>query len=197
MNNTLKNILWLLLGGFMISCCYFAGALILMMTIVGILPGIEAIKIAIVCLWPFGTEVRQAKEPYGCCLIFPFHLFWLLYVGFALYLIHLCLGAFFYITYIGRPLARKHFEMCKLALYPFGYKVDFQGLIWRSRAGVCLSKNDVYRARLNCANIKSPSCYTLQDGDFTYINIRSSRSLNFLVSMSKRLYNVSYKGEDR
>ena len=47
------NLIWLLLGGFIIAVEYFIGSLILILTIIGIPFGIQTLKMGSLAIWPF------------------------------------------------------------------------------------------------------------------------------------------------
>ena len=53
----LGNILWFLLGGFLISLVYFVVGFLYCVTIIGIPFGYQLWKFGVFSLWPFGTEV--------------------------------------------------------------------------------------------------------------------------------------------
>jgi len=55
--NTLGNLLWIVLSGFIIFLIYLFGSIILMITIVGIPFGIQTLKIAYLALVPFGMDI--------------------------------------------------------------------------------------------------------------------------------------------
>ena len=61
--NLLGNIVWLLLGGLAVAVEYFVSGLALCLTIVGIPFGIQALKLGLLALLPFGqTSVRTDQE---------------------------------------------------------------------------------------------------------------------------------------
>lgn len=50
------------------------------------------------------------------------HILWIL-PGILICVTHLLLGSILYVTYIGRAMARKHFDMAKPAIFMFGFTV--------------------------------------------------------------------------
>ena len=38
-----------------------------LLTIIGIPIALQTFKIGLLCLWPFGSTVRDTKSPTGCC----------------------------------------------------------------------------------------------------------------------------------
>lgn len=120
--NLLLNILWFLLGGWLVFLAYLLGALILCITIVGIPFGIQCFKLSILGLAPFGTEIREREPPSGVLAIIM-NVIWILLPGLELALLHLALAAIFAITIIGLPFAAQHLKMTRLAILPFGFRV--------------------------------------------------------------------------
>lgn len=118
----LGNILWILFGGFIIALEYLIASILLMITIVGIPFGIQALKMADIALWPFGRDTRTTQSALGC-LPTLFNLLWILVGGFWIFLTHLILGLLCAITIIGIPFARQHFKLASLALTPFGREI--------------------------------------------------------------------------
>ena len=119
----LGNILWLLFGVLECALGYFAGSLALMITIIGIPFGIQTFKLGILCLWPFGSQVRENPESNGC-LSLVMNIFWLIFGGLATCLGHLFFGILLCLTIIGIPFAMEHFKMAKLSLLPFGKTIE-------------------------------------------------------------------------
>ncbi|MBN2805015.1 MAG: YccF domain-containing protein [Prolixibacteraceae bacterium] len=120
--STLGNILWIILGGFIIALEYLVSGILMMITIVGIPFGIQAFKMAELALWPFGREIRQNAFASGC-LGTLMNLIWIIIGGFWIFLTHLFLGVLLSITIIGIPFGRQHFKLAALALTPFGHDV--------------------------------------------------------------------------
>lgn len=121
--STLGNILWIILGGFIIAIEYLVSGLVMMITIVGIPFGLQAFKMAELALWPFGREVKQNAFASGC-LGTIMNLIWIIIGGFWIFLTHLFLGVLLSITIIGIPFGRQHFKLAALALTPFGHEVS-------------------------------------------------------------------------
>lgn len=113
------NILWLLLGGFEAAIGYFTGSVALAITIVGLPVAMQTFKIGMLCLWPFGTEVRKTSSPSGCIRI-PLNFIWLIFGGLWACLVHIFFGLLLCITVVGFPWSKQHFKMATLSLAPFG-----------------------------------------------------------------------------
>jgi uncharacterized membrane protein YccF (DUF307 family) len=85
------NLLWWLFGGLEAAIGYFTGSLALACTIIGIPFAIQTFKIGLLCLWPFGSIVRESNSPTGCIRI-PLNLLWLIFGGLWACLMHLFFG---------------------------------------------------------------------------------------------------------
>lgn len=121
--NLLLNILWFLLGGWLIFLAYLLGGLILCITIIGIPFGIQCFKLSVLGLAPFGREIRETDPPSGLLSVIM-NVIWILLPGLELAVIHLVLAAIFAVTIIGLPFAAQHLKMTRMALLPFGFRVD-------------------------------------------------------------------------
>ncbi len=115
----LGNIIWLIFGGLETAIGYFLSSLALMITIVGIPFGIKTIKIGILCLWPFGSQVVE-NSSIGGCLDLIMNIIWIFIGGIWICLTHLLFGGLLYITILGIPFGKQHFKLARLALTPFG-----------------------------------------------------------------------------
>ena len=54
---TVGNILWLILAGIWLAIGYTVAGLVMCITIIGIPFGIQAFKLSLLALWPFGSTV--------------------------------------------------------------------------------------------------------------------------------------------
>ena len=114
------NIVFFVLGGFIIFFGYVLGGIILCLTIVGIPFGFQCFKLAGAVLAPFGHDVFQTEPP-GGALSTILNIIWIILPGLELAIMHLLLAAFFAVTIIGFPLAVQHMKLVKVALLPFGH----------------------------------------------------------------------------
>lgn len=117
------NLLWWLFGGLEAAIGYFTGSLALALTIIGIPLALQTMKIGLLCLWPFGSTVRDTDSPMGCIRI-PLNILWILFGGLWAWLCHILFGVLLFITIIGIPFAKQHFKMASLSLTPFGKEVE-------------------------------------------------------------------------
>ena len=113
------NILWFILGGFLISLYYAIVGILFCVTIIGIPFGVQLFKIAGLALWPFGHEVTAGPSDTGCLSVLM-NIIWIIFGGIEIALMHLAFGIIFCLTIVGIPFGLQHFKMAILALVPFG-----------------------------------------------------------------------------
>ena len=117
------NILWLILGGILISLYYALVGLLFCLSIIGIPFGLQLFKMAGFALWPFGREVVSGPNDAGCLSILM-NIIWILCGGIEIAILHVWFGIIFCITIIGIPFGLQHFKMALLALAPFGKEIS-------------------------------------------------------------------------
>ncbi|WP_113671561.1 YccF domain-containing protein [Vallitalea guaymasensis] len=117
----LGNLIWIVFGGLISSILWFIAGLILCITIVFIPFGRQCFKISNFVLWPFGSDVNIGN--FG---IFGLagNIIWIMLFGWELCILHLIVGLIFCITVVGIPFGLQHFKFAKLALVPFGAKIN-------------------------------------------------------------------------
>jgi len=120
--NLLLNIIWLILGGFIVVIAYLLGGVLLCITIIGIPFGIQCFKLAGLALAPFGREIREKEPPSGALAVIM-NIIWIILPGLELAIFHLFMALVLALTIIGLPLAAQHLKMTRLALIPFGFEV--------------------------------------------------------------------------
>lgn len=118
----LGNIIWLVFGGFLVALEYLVSSIALFITIIGIPFGLQTLKIGILALWPFGSEVVSTDSAHGC-LSTLMNIIWFFVGGIWIFLTHVILGVIFCITIIGIPFGMQHFKLAGLALTPFGHDI--------------------------------------------------------------------------
>ena len=119
------NILWVVLGGLLVSLGYLLGGLVLCLTIVGIPFGVQIMRLGFFALWPFGGEVVSRENPVGCLSV-VMNVLWIIFGGIEVALSHLTLGAILCCTIIGIPFGLQHFKLMIYALVPFGHAVIYR-----------------------------------------------------------------------
>ena len=115
------NIIWLLVGGLETAFEYFVAGVALCITIIGIPFGVQAIKLGVLMLWPFGSRVDLMPGQPGC-LSTIMNILWLI-AGLPICLTHLFFGIILCITIVGIPFGMQHFKFAGIALTPFGRTV--------------------------------------------------------------------------
>ena len=113
------NLIWLIFGGFFAALGYFAGGLLACLTIIGFPFGVQAFKIGVATLAPFGLEIRESEsagEPVNVIL----NIIWAVLFGWEITLMHLTAALILAITIVGIPFAQQHIKLIPLAIAPFG-----------------------------------------------------------------------------
>lgn len=118
----LGNILWLILGGLLVTLCYYLVGLLFCITIIGIPFGVQLFKIGTFALWPFGSQVASDTNDGGCLAILM-NVLWVLFGGIEVATIHVVFGLLCCLTIVGIPFGLQHFKMMILAIVPFGKKI--------------------------------------------------------------------------
>ena len=119
--NLLLNLIWLILGGFIVVLAYLLGGIVMCITIIGIPFGFQCFKLAGLALAPFGREIYETEPPGGALAVI-LNILWLVLVGLGLAVFHLVIALALGVTIIGLPLAMQHLKMTRLALLPFGFE---------------------------------------------------------------------------
>ncbi len=118
----LGNLIWLIFGGLEAAIGYFAGSVVLAITIIGIPWALQTFKLGLLCLWPFGSTVTDSRSSNGC-LTLPLNILWIIFGGLWACLMHIFFGVLLCITIVGIPWGKQHFKMAGLSLTPFGKEV--------------------------------------------------------------------------
>ena len=120
--NIIGNIIWIVLGGWLIFLEYLIGGVLLCLTIIGIPFGYQCFKLALLALIPFGKKVVSTESSTGCFSVIM-NVLWIILGGIWIAFTHLLLAFFFAITIIGIPFAIQHLKLAGLALTPFGKEI--------------------------------------------------------------------------
>jgi uncharacterized membrane protein YccF (DUF307 family) len=125
----LLNALWLFTGGIWMAAAWLLGALIMVLTIVGLPWARAAFTIATYTLLPFGFTAVRRDAVYGRAdlgtgaLGLLGNLIWFVLAGWWLALAHLVHAALLAVTIIGIPFAWAHLKLAGLALWPIGREI--------------------------------------------------------------------------
>lgn len=118
----LGNIIWLIFGGLATAVEYILASLPFLLSIIGIPFGLQTLKLGMLALWPFGSQVVESESSSGC-LSLIMNIIWICIGGIWICLTHLFFGVLLCITIIGIPFGKQHFKMAGLSLTPFGKKI--------------------------------------------------------------------------
>jgi uncharacterized membrane protein YccF (DUF307 family) len=118
--NVIGNLLWIILGGFLLSLFWAVAGLLCCITVIGIPMGIQCFKIAGFVLTPFGKNIILGN--FG---VFGFiaNLLWIFLLGWELAITSLSLGLVCCLTIVGIPFGIQYFKFAQLAFLPFGARV--------------------------------------------------------------------------
>ncbi len=117
--NFLGNVIWLVFGGFLTGMGYILGGLVVCLTIIGIPFGVQAMKLGIATMTPFGRTIVPTKELEESRFIL-FNIIWALFFGWEIAVTHLAHAILLAITIVGIPFAKQHIKLIPLSLTPFG-----------------------------------------------------------------------------
>ncbi len=114
------NILWIVFGGLISALGWLLTGCLWCITVVGIPVGIQCFKLSSISLNPFGKEVVYE----GGAGSFLLNILWLIFSGWELALTNFLLGCVLCITIIGIPWGKQYFKIAKVALAPFGARIE-------------------------------------------------------------------------
>lgn len=118
---TIANIIWVVLGGFVLSIGYFLVGLLSCLLIVTIPVGIAFFRMGRYVLWPFGKKVvPNPNAGFGTKII---NIIWFLLFGWALALGHVMAALGQALTIIGLANAMVSIKMIPVSCFPFGKQI--------------------------------------------------------------------------
>ena len=112
----LGNIIWILLS----AIGWWIMGILWCITVVGIPVGVQCFKLSSISLNPFGKKIVND----GGTVSFLLNILWLIISGWELALGNAIIGCLFCITIVGIPFGKQFFKIAKVALMPFGAKVE-------------------------------------------------------------------------
>jgi uncharacterized membrane protein YccF (DUF307 family) len=115
------NLIWLILVGIWAFIAWMIAALIMTILIITIPFAIQAFKIGVFSLWPFGRTVVKRRDAGVGSLIG--NVLWFVLCGWWLALVHLIGGIALCITIIGIPLGLGNFKLIPISLWPMGREI--------------------------------------------------------------------------
>ena len=115
------NLIWLVLCGFWMAVGYLLAALLMFILIITIPFALQAVKLAVFALWPFGKTLVKRPDAGAASAIG--NVIWLILAGWWLALGHLITGVALCITIIGIPLGLGNFKLIPVSLWPMGREI--------------------------------------------------------------------------
>ena len=123
------NLLWLILGGWLMGLGWILAGVIMAITIVGLPWARSCFMIARYSFWPFGYDIVSRDEVNGRSdmgtgtLGTIGNVIWFIFAGWWLALAHLSLAVGLAFTIIGIPFAWAHVKLAMASLFPVGKTV--------------------------------------------------------------------------
>lgn len=123
---TIGNLIWLILGGFLMGLAWWLVGLLAFMTIVGIPWGKACFVIGQFTFLPFGREAvsrrdLNQRDDIGTGLLGLIgNVIWFIFAGAWLAIGHIISALACFITIIGIPFGIQHLKLAVLALAPIG-----------------------------------------------------------------------------
>lgn len=130
----LLNIIWLVCGGFVSACAWFAAGILAAISVVGLPWAPACFRIGGFTLMPFGREAvdRRLLTGYDDAASGPLgtvgNVIWLITLGLPLAVVHLAAAVLLACTIIGIPFAWQHVKLAGISLWPIGTEVVDAGL---------------------------------------------------------------------
>ena len=120
--NCCCNVLWFIFGGFFSFLSWIVAGIFLCVTIIGIPFGLQAFKIGVFVLFPFGKDSVPSNNTLTTCQVVG-NVFWIIFFGIWIAISNFFFGILCFITIIGIPFGYQFFKIAKLGLAPFGYDI--------------------------------------------------------------------------
>lgn len=125
----LFNILWFVMGGFIMGLMWWLVGLVCFVSIIGIPFGRSCFVIGEMAFWPFGQDAVNRRyinryDDLGTGALGSLgNIIWFLLFGIWLAIGHLCHAVGCFITIIGIPFGLQHLKLAMLTLTPIGKTV--------------------------------------------------------------------------
>ena len=123
------NILWFLLGGFLMGLGWWLAGLVCALTIVGLPWAKACFVIGQFAFWPFGREAVSRAAVNGTddigtgTLGVVGNILWFIFAGLWLAMGHLASALACFVTIIGIPFGIQHIKLAVVALAPIGQTI--------------------------------------------------------------------------
>ena len=133
----LLNLIWVLLGGWIMAAAWLLAGLVAALSIVGLPWARACFSIALFSLWPFGREavprhLLTGREDIGTGpLGLVGNVIWAVVFGVWLAIGHLVAAVACGVTIIGIPFAFQHVKLAGISLMPIGMSVVDSDALYR------------------------------------------------------------------
>ena len=123
------NIIWFVLGGFIMGLAWWLAGILCYVSIIGIPWGKACFVIGQFTFWPFGKEAVRREHLTGKgdvgtgTLGLAGNIIWLVLIGIWLAIGHVISGILCCITIIGIPFGIQHFKLVTISLMPIGMTI--------------------------------------------------------------------------
>ena len=151
MLRAIANLLWFVLGGFIMGLGWWLAGLLMLISIVGIPWARSCFVFGGFCFFPFGQEAIDREEltgrpdlgtgPLGTIA----NIIWFILAGWWLALGHIVSAIANFVTIIGIPFAIQHLKLAGCALAPVGKTVVSKEVAAAARRRNALARMDVIR----------------------------------------------------
>ena len=127
--NFLLNVIWVVLGGFVMATAWLIAGVLAAVTVIGLPWARACFNIALFSLWPFGREAVSRRDLTGRedlgTGVFGLigNIIWLVVFGVWLAIGHLVSAVACAVTIIGIPFAVQHVKLAMISLAPIGMAV--------------------------------------------------------------------------
>ena len=129
MISALFNVLWVVLGGFVMAVGWWLAGLLCAITIIGLPWARSCFVVGRFSLWPFGQKAVNRRDLSGRgdlgtgALGLIGNVLWFLVAGWWLAIGHLSSALACFITIVGIPFGIQHIKLAVIALAPVGMTV--------------------------------------------------------------------------
>lgn len=123
------NLLWFILGGFVMGLAWWLAGLVMLITIIGIPWSKACFVIGQFAFFPFGKEAISRRALNGqddigtVCLGLIGNIVWFVFAGVWLAIGHLSSALLNFVTIIGIPFGIQHLKLAIIALAPIGQTI--------------------------------------------------------------------------
>jgi uncharacterized membrane protein YccF (DUF307 family) len=117
----LLNVIWLVFAGIWAFIAWALAAIVMVIPIITIPFAIQAAKIAVFSLWPFGRTMVKRRDAGLPSLLG--NILWFVLCGWWLAIIHFLAGIALCLTIIGIPLGLGNFKLIPVSVWPMGREI--------------------------------------------------------------------------